>query len=246
MTIVYEGRASDSPYVDAVVRGQTMSNGSTIRPAASQWHMIIRKLEGQVRLLVVGPLTSAGVVTWEEGAELLWIRFAVGAFMPQRPTRSFLDLETTLPHESNRRFWLNNACWQFPDYDNVETFVERLVREEVLARDPLVGAALADDLPDIPLRTVRHRFLRATGMTRSHIRQIERAQRAAALLRQGKSILDTVDEAGYFDQPHLTRSLRQWVGYTPAQIVRMSATGRETAHDTIHQPGYDRLAQAEI
>ena len=71
-------------------------------------------------------------------------------------------------------------------------------------------------------RTVRHRFLRATGLPQGHIFQFERAQRAAALLRQGQSILNTVYEAGYFDQPHLTRSLKQFIGYTPAQIIRMS------------------------
>ena len=222
MTIVYEERPSDSPYVDVVIRGQTVRSGSTIRPAAGQWHMIIRRLEGQTRLLIAGPLSSAGVIAWGEGAELLWIRFAVGVFMPGQPTRNLLDRETVLPGASSRRFWLNNAAWQFPDYENVETFVARLAREETLARDPLVSAALAGDRPAAPERTLRHHFLRAVGMTYGRLRQIERAQRAAALLRQGKSILDTVDETGYFDQPHLTRSLRQWVGFTPAQIARMS------------------------
>jgi hypothetical protein len=41
-------------------------------------------------------------------------------------------------------------------------------------------------------------------------------------LRQGISILDAVHELEYFDQPHLTRSLRRWVGYTPAEIIRTS------------------------
>jgi methylphosphotriester-DNA--protein-cysteine methyltransferase len=71
-------------------------------------------------------------------------------------------------------------------------------------------------------RTVRYRFLRSTGLTQSYIRQFERAQRAEALLKQGVAILDTVHELGYFDQPHLTRSLKQFVGYTPAQIIRMN------------------------
>jgi len=34
------------------------------------------------------------------------------------------------------------------------------------------------------------------------------------------SILDVVHEAGYFDQPHLTRSLKYRVGETPAEIIR--------------------------
>ena len=57
-------------------------------------------------------------------------------------------------------------------------------------------------------------------MTHSTIRQIERARHAANLLKQGVSILDTVPEAGYFDQAHLTRSLKYLIGQTPAQIIR--------------------------
>jgi AraC-like DNA-binding protein len=69
---------------------------------------------------------------------------------------------------------------------------------------------------------VRNRFLRATGLTQGRVRQIERAQRAATLLRRGRPISDAVHKVGYFDQPHLTRSLKQWIGHTPAQILRSS------------------------
>jgi AraC-like DNA-binding protein len=36
------------------------------------------------------------------------------------------------------------------------------------------------------------------------------------------SILDTLHQAGYFDQPHLTRSLKYFIGQTPAQIMHHS------------------------
>jgi AraC-like DNA-binding protein len=123
-----------------------------------------------------------------------------------------------LPSAPPNATWLNGAAWQFPNFENVDTFVDRLMRANVLVRDPLVDAALQDHPHAIPSRTVRHRFLRATGLTQTHVRQIQRAQRAAALLEQGVSILDTVHEIGYFDQPHLTRSLKRFVGKTPTQI----------------------------
>ena len=110
----------------------------------------------------------------------------------------------------------------FPDHENAETFVDRLVRDGVLVCDPLVDAVLRGRPQDLSPRTVRHRFLRATGLPQSHIRQIERAQRAATLLRRGTPISDAVYEVGYFDQPHLTRSLKQWIGHTPAHILRSS------------------------
>jgi methylphosphotriester-DNA--protein-cysteine methyltransferase len=61
--------------------------------------------------------------------------------------------------------------------------------------------------------------LRATGLTHGAVTQIERAHHAVALLRNGVSILDTVDRAGYADQPHLTRSLKRLIGQTPAQLT---------------------------
>jgi hypothetical protein len=142
--------------------------------------------------------------------------------MPHLPARDVRDVETILPGAARQSFWLHGSAWKFPSYDNVETFVDRLVRADVLVRDPVVSAVLQGRPPAMPSRTVRHRFLRTTGLTQSHIYQVERAQRAAALLRCGVSIADTVYEAGYFDQPHLTRSLKQFVGHTPAQLIRLS------------------------
>jgi AraC-like DNA-binding protein len=222
MSIIYEERVSDSPHVEKITHGRTVSDGSSVRPAECCCHMVFVRHNGRVQPLVVGPLTSAGVASWGEGAEILWIKLKLGTFMPHMPTTNLLGRETILPEAASQSFWLNGSAWQFPDYENADTIVDKLVRDGLLVSDPVVNAALLDQLPEMPSRTVRHRFLRSTGLTQSHIRQVERAQRAAALLQQGVSILDTVYEAGYFDQPHMTRSLKQWIGHTPAQIIRMS------------------------
>jgi hypothetical protein len=182
--------------------------------------MVFVRYNGKVQLMVVGPLTTSGIVSYTEGAEIIWIKFQLGTFMPHLPTRKLLDGQTSLPEASGRSFWLHGSTWQFPDYENVDTFIDRLVRNDVLVRDSVVNAVLQDHPQEIASRTVRHHFLQATGLTQSYISQVERAKRAQELLLQGKSILDTVHEAGYFDQPHLTRSMKQLIGQTPAQIVR--------------------------
>jgi AraC-like DNA-binding protein len=220
MSLSFEARPSDSPYVESVTQGWTLSQGSTIRPAEIHWHMVFVKHPGGVRALVVGPLRSSGTASWGDGAEILWIKFKLGVFLPHLPTKEYLDSEQSLPDAASDRFWWRGAARHFPDYENAESFVNQLVRKADLVLDPVVSAALQDHPLDISPRTVRHRFLQATGQTQSHIRQYERAIKAASLLRHGVSIADTVFEAGYFDQPHLTRSLKQFVGYTPAQIVR--------------------------
>jgi AraC-like DNA-binding protein len=219
MSLSFEERLSDSPYVESVTRGWTLGEGRTIRPAEILWHMVFVKHRGGMQALVVGPLRSSGIASWGQGAEILWIKFKLGAFMPHFPTRDYLDGEKALPDASSERFWWRGAARQFPNYENVESFIDRLVREDDLVQDPVVNAALQDQPLDMSPRTVRHRFLQATGQTQSHIRQYERAIKAASLLRHGVSILDTVFEAGYFDQPHLTRSLKHFIGYTPAQIL---------------------------
>jgi AraC-like DNA-binding protein len=220
MGFIFEERTSDSPYIETVTQGRTEGHGSTVRPAETHWHMVLLRLAERSRLIVVGPLTTSGVVPYGAGAELLWIKLKLGTFMPHLPTRAFLDTQTILPGETRDSFWLNGTSWQFPDFDNVETFVQHLAHDDVLVRDPVVDAALQDRPLDLAERTVRHRFLRATGQTQGHIRQMQRAQQAAALLAQGTPILDVVDRLDYFDQPHLTRMLKRFTGYTPAQIAR--------------------------
>jgi AraC-like DNA-binding protein len=222
MSLIFEERLSDSPFIEKVTHGWTVEMGSTIRPAEIHWHMIFTKYDGSLHPLLVGPLTTSGVVSWGEGAEILWIKFRLGVFMPHLPTRNYLDQEKIFPDASSQSVWLKGSARELPDYENVETFIDRLVRDDELVHDPVVSAALQNQLPEMSPRTVRHHFLRATGQTQKHIQQYKRAQRAAALLRQGVPILDTVFEIGYFDQPHMTRALKQFIGYTPAQIIRAS------------------------
>jgi hypothetical protein len=218
-------RGSDSPYVESIMHGRTLSDGSPTRPAECHWHMVFVEKDGEAQVVYVGPWTTAGVAHYAEGAEILWIKFKLGTFMPHLPIGRFLDTETVLPGASSRSFWLKGSAWEFPDHENAETFVDRLVRSGVLVRDPFVDAVLRGRPKGLSTRTVRHRFLRATGLAQSRIRQIERAQQAATLLRRGNPITDAVHEIGYFDQPHLTRSLKKWIGHTPAQILRSSGPG---------------------
>ena len=222
MSIIHKQRVSDSPYVETVTHGWTMSRGTTIRPAECNWHMVFVKEHGHIHSLGVGPLPSAGMVSWGEGAEILWIKFKLGVFMPHLPVRDLLDSEKSLPGAARKSFWLKSKAWELPDFENADTFVNRLVHHEILVLDPIVNAMLQDQLLDVSSRTMRHHFLRATGLTRSRISQMKQAQQATALLQQGVSILDTVHEAGYFDQPHLNRALKQFIGYTPAQIAQSS------------------------
>jgi methylphosphotriester-DNA--protein-cysteine methyltransferase len=79
---------------------------------------------------------------------------------------------------------------------------------------------LHHQVKDVSRRTVQRRLWQATGLTHSTVCQIERAWFAKALLQQGISRADTIEQAGYYDLPHLTRSLKRFLGLTPVQIVQ--------------------------
>ncbi len=238
-------RPSDSPYAALITQGRTARAGATTRPAECEWHMVLTRHNGQVQFLVVGPLTTSGTVHFVPGAEILWIRFALGTFMPHMPATDYRDLERPLPGAAGQSFWLKGSAWQFPSFENADTFIDRLVREEILVHDPLVPAILQGQPHSLSPRTVRQHFLRATGVTQGQVRQVARAKHAAALLRQGCSILDTVEAAGYFDQPHLTRALKHWIGYTPAQLYRPHAPACRSVQDAAPPPGYHGTVLAE-
>jgi AraC-like DNA-binding protein len=222
MIFNFEERQPDSPYVEAVWRNHCESGGPFISMALGHWGMVITKLNGKTSLTVRGPETRATPAYCPPGAEHFGVYFKLGTFMHHLPAGDLRDGAVTLPEATSYSFWLNGSAWQYPDYENFDVFVDRLVRAGLLVREPVVDAALRGDLKDVSIRTVQRRFLRATGLTHGAVSQIDRARYATILLKQGVSILDTVYEAGYADQPHLTRSLKYYIGQTPTQLTRKS------------------------
>ncbi len=183
--------------------------------------MVVSKHLGKNSFIVRGPETMATTVECPSDGEWFAIRFKLGTFMPLFPTGERRDLnDVILPNATSRSFWLNGSAWEYPNFENAETFVKRLVHCGLLTADPLVSSVVSGQNRELSLRTAQRRFLRTTGVTRSTADQIERARRATLLLRQGNSILDVVFETGYYDQAHLTRSLKHFIGLTPVQIAR--------------------------
>jgi helix-turn-helix protein len=182
--------------------------------------MVVTRHKGKTTLTVRGPETKVTAIDCPVEGEWLGIRFRLGTFMPQLPVANLLDRQdVNLPGVTDRSFWLNGSAWEYPDFENAEAFVARLVKRGVIARDHAVEDALRGVDSALSRRSVQRHFLWATGMTHSTFRQIERARYATNLLKQGVSILDVVHETGFFDQAHLTRSLKRLIGQTPAKII---------------------------
>ena len=220
MIVNLETQPSDSPLVQAVYQAHSVGGGSFISTAASNWEMVITKQKGRIILSIRGPETKASPSPIPKDAEFLGIIFKHGMFTPSLPVRKFEDKEIHIPGTVRNSFQLFGDTWEFPNFENVDTFVNRLVRNDLLIHDQVVGDVLRGKTQDLSLRSVQRRFVQVTGLTYKTIQQIERARQATALLQSGVPILETTYQTGYFDQAHLTNSLRRFYGQTPAQIVQ--------------------------
>ncbi len=219
MDLTCEERPSDSSFVQTVWQSRSDVGGSFISMAESQCSLVVTRYRGRAFLTLRGPSTAATPAFNPPDAEFSGIVFNPGVFMPHLPAGMVSEgHDLGLPEASGDSFWLQGAAWQYPDFENADTFVNRLAQAGLLVRDPIVAAVLQGQPVDLSLRTVHRRFLHATGLTYGALYQIERARVATSLLKSGVSILDAVYQAGYFDQPHLTRSLKRYIGLTPSQI----------------------------
>jgi hypothetical protein len=222
MIFVVDQRPSDSPFVERIWRASSEHGGPFLSIAMSHWELVVTRRDGRTTVTVRGPETKATSLQCPAGGEWLGIRFRLGTIMPDLPAPALVDAAANLPEIGRDAFWLQGSAWEVPHFDNAEAFVNRLVCDGLLVRAPIVDAVLRGDLNERSLRTAQRHFMRTTGLTHGAVRRVERARYATTLLQQGLPILDTVHEAGYFDQPHLTRSLKHLIGQTPAQIMDRS------------------------
>jgi AraC-like DNA-binding protein len=178
------------------------------------------RVRGTTTVHLRGPATRASTLSCPQDAEYFGVDFRLGAYLPMFPPAGLANLrDALLPILPNGRIVLGGRDWEMPTPQNVDVFVDRLERAGLLVVDPLIDDLLHDDTRTMPERTAQSRFARAVGLSRRRLHVIERARRAARLLRAGAAIADVAFDAGYHDQPHLTRSLRELIGYTPAEVA---------------------------
>lgn len=212
-----EARSSRSSLVEGTWQASSGPEEAFISVAATHWEMVVTWQRDGAQVTVRGPETRATIVPIPQEAEFFGIQFSVGTFMPDLPPGRLVDRSVTLP-ATGRSFWLDGSAWALPDQDSADALVDRLVRAGLLVHDPIVAEALAGDVEGFSTRSLERRVARATGLSRGAMARIRRAERAVELLSQGVPATEVARRTGYADQPHLTRSLRRYVGQTPAQV----------------------------
>lgn len=113
-------------------------------------------------------------------------------------------LAVRLAAESPRR---QTAPWSLPTLHHV-------------TRRLATGAAVAGVADEIgwSTRTVQRQCEAVYGYGPATLRRVLRFRRAVALLRSGRAIADAAAAAGYADQPHLHREVRELAGTSVAEL----------------------------
>lgn len=218
---VFQDRLSDSPFVERVWTAASECAGQFLSVASETSEIVVSRLHGQTFITIRGPETKATKADCPADGDWVGIRVKAGAFFPAFLPATVRDRrDANLPNATKHSFWLGGSAWEYPTFENADTFVARLVKKGILVRDREVDAIVRGEPAALSLRSAQRHFARATGLTHATYRKIRRARFATNLLLEGVPILDVVDLAGYCDQPHLTRSLKVLIGQAPAETVR--------------------------
>jgi Helix-turn-helix domain len=209
---------SDSGFIEKAWQSHSVPEPEFISIATSHWHMVVTTQNDRRRLTLRGPETRATVTAIPADTEFFGIVFKLGTFTPAMPLARLVDRALELPAATRNSVWLDGCRWEIPTPDNADVFVDRLVRQGIVVRDAVVADACRSDVDGVSTRTLQRRVARATGLTRRTIRQIARAEAAVEALGKGVKPADVVFSLSYADQAHLIRSVKRFMGQTPAQV----------------------------
>lgn len=211
-------RSSNSPYIENIWEGVANYDGTHLTAADGVIDIALQKRQGLLRFFVSGPTSKFHATTFEAGDEILTVRLRTGVHFPFVASTKLIDIDQFLPNASKQHFWLQSKAVRFPDFNNVETFVEHLVRMDLLQRSAIIEAALANRSQASSTRTIQRHFLATTGLTLSHIRQIRRAETARSLLAGGSTVASIAYETGYSNPAHMTNAFKYFFGRTPSDM----------------------------
>lgn len=216
-------RPADSPFVESIRLIQFAAAGELLMAPDGCWDIAILKRGDGVSVLRTGLTTRSVPVPHDIGDEILVVSFKPSTFMPVMPGDAMRDRGVMLETFGGRRFRIGSDVLDIPDFENADVFVERLVRNAIVESNDLVASVIDGRPKAMSERTLQRHFLHTTGLTFKRFTLIQRAQRAVALLRDGRPAAQVAVDLGYADQAHLINSLRQIMGRTPGQIARTAA-----------------------
>ena len=137
---------SGSRFVEKAWTSRSEPEPAFISIAVSRWHIVVTTRRDVMQLIVRGPETTATVTPVPADAEFFGIVFRLGTFMPAMPPAGLVDRAVTLPAATPNSVWFEGSRWEIPTPGNADVFVDRLVRQGLILRDPVAAESLQDDV----------------------------------------------------------------------------------------------------
>jgi hypothetical protein len=212
-------RESDNPYIDTIWQSEAVADGTYLVTPDGSWDLITAaKPDGTLTAFITGQATKPTRLPYKKGEKSVVISFAAGAYLPYLKRAPLRDEFIMLPVVGGQGFRLAEKTFPLPTFQNAEALVENMVRSGVLKNDGVVDGVLQGSPKAASNRTVQRHFKATTGLTRKQLEEIRRAQQAVRLLKAGQDSATTAAEAGYYDQPHLTKSLKRLMDSPPSNV----------------------------
>lgn len=219
MSQIHRNRKSNHPLVETVWATQNIADGVyTATPDASWDLIVLMQSDGSKSMMLTGQSTKPMDVPYTKGTNSVVISFIPGAYLPAHPAKQLLDSFEMLPNADEDHFILAGEIFAFPTFDTVEQLVESMIKAGVLLVDPVVYSTMINKKWAASDRSVQRHFSKNAGLTQKYIEQIIRTQEAVRQLQQGKTPRDVAADTGFYDQPHLARSLKKIMNTKLSQV----------------------------
>jgi AraC-like DNA-binding protein len=219
---VRKQREADCNFIREITHVKYEADAGDVSTPDGGWDLVFMKRSGTLQVLHTGVITKPVDLGYAPGDEYLAITFRPGVFMPKVEAYAMVDRGVSLGTPAAGRFHVAAETLEVPTFENAEALVKRLIARGVLALDDVVDDVVREREKAIGARTVQRHFERAVGISAKHLSVIYRARDAANMLAQGRNAAEVAAHLGYSDQSHMTRSLKQLLGRTPAQIARLA------------------------
>jgi AraC-like DNA-binding protein len=216
---LYEERTPDSPHLGSVWQARAVRDERYLVPAVEYWDLwFARRPDGEEVAGISGPTLGHRWVRSAVGEHSWGVQLRAHVAVPVASKRLLLGGEQPLP-VTDGTVTIGGHDVAFPEFADLEAFVDRLLDLGVVRADDEVRRALDGDETGYSERHWQRQVRETTGLTRKQIAQLARAREAFALLMEGVAPADCAARCGFSDQAHLTRSLRAFHGQTPARIL---------------------------
>lgn len=212
-------RDSLHPLIKRVWLASPTDNGSFPGITSENWSFFfIFSDTTLVSATIYGPTDKFREVQFKKGMTYLGIVIPENVTLKDVDKSKIVNDEYKLPIVSNQILLTDTILANAPVYDNAELFIDMLVDAEVVQRVDNLVDIIEQDSPHVISRTAQRHVKHITGLTKSRIVGIRRAQKARVLIEGNMNLADVVVECGYYDQSHLTREIKRITGLTPMQL----------------------------